>query len=867
MAGDQPSRDLRLWLGIFHPAYRVYLLGLLGIGLLAGIVTYLNLELLQGLVQTFAAIGRFDTIGCAEAAAIHPITAFFVCGGLGSGWTVAILVLLVYAGLELLQASFGVMRLYLQGLLEIRSRNDIEREILTNLLRKDDHFFQRHSATQIANRLSEDTSRIFERREDVSALWSVSVQALGALAFLWAQNWSYAAAALVFSLAGVYIIHRMLGRMRFLDGAQLQADDNVKAAFEDYLQAVPEAQMGNLTGKIARQLAAIQRERQFAFMGLVRLSSLLTATYALTQLVAFGAIMCAIIYVVTVHGFSVEDGLIAAVVRAVPQLYGNISEVAKLFLKFQLADVSARRLLEYETEREPDEDAPADGAGEAGASPLPILVDRVRYTYAPGGQPQGGADGISLRIAPRSLNVIVGPSGSGKSMLSQLLMGRLKPVAGQIRYGDSDIGRLSRRQRSLIYSYMPQSLAVIAGTIEDNIRFGRPEVEPSNGDRLDDETLAWIDRSAVGRFAREKALDMPPLDIGADDLAQDVRTLRRDLRERVASEAGVGLSSFATRPLVPHFSVLEHLTASAAHPEAVLPLAFSRNGMRAMDRIASHRGAERIIEFGRHVIGQTQHMLVRCPSHDAYNELAPHRLQPPVWELRSALSEGPMDARDPAMRGELMLAGLTATPREADAATARRLIEDFGGDDLGEVREAVQRHFAPALEPISEDRINIGLNWRDNLLFGTPETLNTPAVRAVDQVLLKAVAETAFDRRLLLSGLRYQLGRKGRGLSGGQRQLISLCRTFLQGCPVLVFDEPTAALDPRHRGEINALLRAATDRHTVIAITHDAELARLADQVVMVKDGQVHAVGSFEELARGSAEFRNLTNSPEAAAP
>ena len=137
-------------------------------------------------------------------------------------------------------------------------------------------------------------------------------------------------------------------------------------------------------------------------------------------------------------------------------------------------------------------------------------------------------------------------------------------------------------------------------------------------------------------------------------------------------------------------------------------------------------------------------------------------------------------------------------------------------------------------------------------------------MRAVDQVLLKAVAETELDRLLLLSGLQYQLGRKGKRLSGGQRQLISLCRTFLQGCPVIVFDEPTAALDPHHREEINALLRETADRHTIVAITHDAELARLADQVVMIKDGQVGATGTFDDLARDSSDFRNLTNFREA---
>jgi len=875
MAGEGPSRDdLASWLGIFHPAYRKYLAGLLGIGLVAGVLTYLNLEMLQSLVRTFAAIGELDTLGCAQAAQVHPVTGFLVCNGIASGWVVALLVLLIYASLELMQAALVVARIYVQGLLEIKSRNDIEREVLVNLLRKDDQFFQRQSATQITNRLAEDTTRMFERRDDISTLWSVSVQALGALAFLWAQNWSYAAAALVFSLAGVYIIHRMLGRMRFLDGARLQSDDDVKAAFEDYLQATPEAQMGGLSGKIARQLGVVQQQRQSAFMGLIGLSSKLTATYALTQLVAFSAIMCAIIYVVTVHGFRLEDGLVAAVVRAVPQLYANISEIAKVFLKFQLADVSARRLMEYATEAEPDRGP----AVPAAAAPAPIVFEQVRYSYAPGAQVQGGPDGISLGFAPASLNVVVGPSGSGKSMLSQLMMGRLRPVAGRILYGDSDIAALGQTRRSEIFSYMPQSIAIVTGTIEDNIRFGLPDSDlpgPGNGpagapeaEEASARMFEWIDRAAVGRFAREKSLDMPPFDFGPAPFAETIGALRVELRERVGKAAGVGLTPFASGALVPHLSVLENLTASAAHMHAVLPLGFSRRGIEAMARIAAIPGAGEIVEFGRHVIGRTLHLLVRCPSHDAYGELAPFRIEPPVWELRSRMAE--VISVNPGEAGivpELLLAGLTATPQEADAEAARAFADALSSGRLDAVRDAVRQHFAEALEPLDADRINPALNWRDNLLFGTPQVMNAPASRAVDQVLVEAVAATRFDGLLLMSGLQYQVGRKGRSLSGGQRQLISLCRTLLQGGPVLVFDEPTAALDPRHRGEINALLRAVARDHMVVAITHDAELARLADQVVMVKDGQVHGVGTYAELSQRSAEFRSLINSPEVATP
>jgi hypothetical protein len=286
-----------------------------------------------------------------------------------------------------------------------------------------------------------------------------------------------------------------------------------------------------------------------------------------------------------------------------------------------------------------------------------------------------------------------------------------------------------------------------------------------------------------------------------------------------------------------------------------------------MARMLALPGAGEIVEFGRHVIGRTQHLLLRCPSHDAYGELAPFRLEPPVWDLRSRMAE--VMSVNPGEQGivpELLLAGFTATPREADPEVASALADALSSGRLAAIREAAASHFSEALEPLSPDRINMGLNWRDNLLFGTPQIQNAPASRAVDQVLIEAVAGTPFDGLLLMSGLQYQVGREGKSLSGGQRQLISLCRTLLQGGPVMVFDEPTAALDPRHRGEINALLRAVARDHTVVAITHDAELARLADQVVLIKDGQIHGVGSYEELARASGEFRSLINSPEVAA-
>lgn len=858
MTDEVKTYRLNEWLGIFHPKYRIYLFGLLVIGFIGGVLTFLNLELLQSLVKTFAILGTTDSLACTQAADIHLLTELLVCSGIGSGWAVALLVLLIYAGLELLQASLGILRLFVEGRLEINSRNDIEREILTNLIRKDDQFFQRQSATQIANRLSEDTSRIFERREDVSALWAVTVQAIGALVFLWSQNWSYAAAVLVFSLGGVYIIHTMLREMKTLDGEQLQSDDNVKGAFEDYLYAAPEAQMGNLTEKITGNLAGVQGKRQHAFMGLVRLNGKLSATYALTELVAFGAIMCAIVYVVTAHGLTLEDGLVAAVVRAVPQLYGNISEIARLYMKFQLADVSAKRLLEYETPTEAIAgEAITDGESK---TLLPITLEAVQYTFSPGGPIQGGTSGISLTMKPGTLNVIVGPSGSGKSMLSQLILGRLSPISGKVGYGDRTIGDLSLRERSAIFSYMPQTPAMISGSIEENIEFGRLHAMETTiaDDRM---KQALIDNTTVGQFAREKSLDMRVEESHLADRLEDLRGLRRDLRDKIKAATQLDLVSFSQSAVVPHFTICEHVTECAAEPDKFLRLAFSRPGFRLMDELTQMAGAQSIIDLGHHIVEKNKHLLARCPTYDAYSELAAFNIDEPVWDLRSALSEeGAMDLKDPEVRTELMLVGLTATPQEADPEVVLGFTEPLKQGELASLRGALERYFGDSLEALDETRFNPCLSWRDNLIFGVSTSTNASNARAVDQALLNLVQELDLDQTLLQSGLHYEVGRQGKRLSGGQRQLVCLCRTLLQGCPVLVMDEPTAALDPRRREHINNLLSTTAKHHTLVVVTHDMELARLADQVIMMKEGQLHATGSFDRLQQENSEFRTLAS-------
>ena len=86
-------------------------------------------------------------------------------------------------------------------------------------------------------------------------------------------------------------------------------------------------------------------------------------------------------------------------------------------------------------------------------------------------------------------------------------------------------------------------------------------------------------------------------------------------------------------------------------------------------------------------------------------------------------------------------------------------------------------------------------------------------------------------------------------LSGGERARVALARVFAAGAPVILADEPTAALDPRHQIDVVRSLQArARAGALVIAVTHDLGLAaRYADEVLVLQGGRLAAFGAPSE--------------------
>lgn len=100
----------------------------------------------------------------------------------------------------------------------------------------------------------------------------------------------------------------------------------------------------------------------------------------------------------------------------------------------------------------------------------------------------------------------------------------------------------------------------------------------------------------------------------------------------------------------------------------------------------------------------------------------------------------------------------------------------------------------------------------------------------------------------LPEGYETNLGKSGAKLSVGQKQRIAIARALVSNKPVLILDEPTAALDPRTENELVRNLRQAREGRIVIVIAHRLSTIRAADRIYVMDDGAIVESGNHESL-------------------
>jgi ATP-binding cassette subfamily B protein len=153
-------------------------------------------------------------------------------------------------------------------------------------------------------------------------------------------------------------------------------------------------------------------------------------------------------------------------------------------------------------------------------------------------------------------------------------------------------------------------------------------------------------------------------------------------------------------------------------------------------------------------------------------------------------------------------------------------------------------------------RAQVGLVLQETILFTGTVAHNIAYGTAAGRREVVRAAKGAGAHSFIVElpdGYDTVLGPRGVALSGGQRQRIAIARTLLRDPPVLILDEPTAALDEHSEADVLAGLEALVEGRTTVIITHSPALARWAHRVLALEGGRVVGDGSPTESVVGEA--------------
>ena len=180
------------------------------------------------------------------------------------------------------------------------------------------------------------------------------------------------------------------------------------------------------------------------------------------------------------------------------------------------------------------------------------------------------------------------------------------------------------------------------------------------------------------------------------------------------------------------------------------------------------------------------------------------------------------------------------------------------GVDLADVPSAEWRAKCSA---VLQDFVRYELTAKENIGFGDTKRLEDGV--AIQSAASKTGADEVIER--LPSGYETVLGKawddEGQELSTGQWQKLAISRSYMRDAPVLVLDEPVAALDAKLEVEIYRQFRSLSQGKSVLFISHRLGSARLADRIVFLEDGKVIEAGSHDELIELNGRYANMYQS------
>jgi ATP-binding cassette subfamily B protein len=190
---------------------------------------------------------------------------------------------------------------------------------------------------------------------------------------------------------------------------------------------------------------------------------------------------------------------------------------------------------------------------------------------------------------------------------------------------------------------------------------------------------------------------------------------------------------------------------------------------------------------------------------------------------------------------------LTLIPRFYDPDKGRVLLDGIDLRDLD----------------LDDLRRNIGLVFQESFLFSNTVAANIAfGYPKATQEEIERAARIASAHDFIMElpdGYNTVLGERGSGLSGGQRQRLAIARAILLDPPILLLDDPTAAIDPETEHEILEAMQGAMQNRTSFVVAHRLSTLRRADRVLVLEGGRIVQSGTPGELAQSSGLYQQAS--------
>ena len=201
------------------------------------------------------------------------------------------------------------------------------------------------------------------------------------------------------------------------------------------------------------------------------------------------------------------------------------------------------------------------------------------------------------------------------------------------------------------------------------------------------------------------------------------------------------------------------------------------------------------------------------------------------------------------------LVGETGSGKTTCAYLVARLYDATRGAvrvDGVDVRELTFASLADTVGVVSQETYLFHASVRENLRFARPDATDEDIEEAARAAQIHELIATLPD------GYETMVGERGYRFSGGEKQRMAIARTILRNPPVLVLDEATSSLDTQTERLVQEALERLSEGRTTIAIAHRLSTVRDADQIVVLDEGGVVEIGTYDELLARDGKFAAL---------